>query len=120
MKNKEIPDAKALELAKRIRHRRIELNLSFEEISKRTGLSKSTLFRYEMGTIKSIPADKIELLAAALNLKPSLMMGWNTEGLTEGENDLLSMFNGLNEIGKRKALEYLRDLYRIDDYKLGR
>ena len=43
--------------AERIAQRRRELGLSYQELADRTGLSKSTLQRYETGSIGSIPLD---------------------------------------------------------------
>lgn len=61
----------------RIKERRMSLGLSYQRLADKTGLSKSTLQRYESGTIKNLPADKLSLLAAALETTPSYLMGWN-------------------------------------------
>lgn len=63
----------------RIRERRNELNYSFQDLADLTGMSKSTLQRYETGGIKNIPLDKLKGLAAALRVSPEWIMGWTDE-----------------------------------------
>ena len=70
------------EIIKRIKERRIRLNLSYQDLADKTGISKSTLQRYETGFIKNLPIDKLEILALALNASPSYLMGWEKESGT--------------------------------------
>lgn len=58
-------------IALKLKNRRTELGLSLEALSDKTGLSKSTLQRYETGGIANIPLDKLEILSNALNLSVS-------------------------------------------------
>ncbi len=53
-----------------LKKRREELGISFQELSDKTGFSKSVLQRYEKGTTKKIPIDRIEIIAKALNIDP--------------------------------------------------
>lgn len=69
-------DIKTYEIIQRIKNRRKELNLSYQELADRTGLSKSTLQRYETGDIANIPLSKIETLAKGLQTTPQYIMGW--------------------------------------------
>lgn len=64
------------ELIERIRNRRLDLNYSYEDLSNLTGISKSTLQRYETGYIKKVPVQQIQILAKALGVTPSYLMGW--------------------------------------------
>lgn len=61
----------------RIKSRRESLDLSFQQLADLTGMSKSTLQRYETGGIKNIPLDKLEVLAKALQTSPEWILGWN-------------------------------------------
>ena len=110
------------ELSRRIKERRKEMNLTYEDIAKETGLSTSTLLRYENGRIKNIPADKIELLAQALKISPSHLMGWDVdlerETLNENEELLLSSFRELNNQGKNKVIDYINDMLKINEYTM--
>jgi len=64
-------------IIKRIRDRRIELGLSYQDIADATGLSKSTIQRYETGGIRKVPINQIEDLARALHVSPNYLMGWD-------------------------------------------
>ena len=64
-------------IVKRIKKRRLELKYSFQDLANKTNMSKSTLQRYETGTIKNLPLDKLEVLASALQTTPSYLMGWD-------------------------------------------
>lgn len=55
-------------LRKRLLERRNFLNLTYQELADKTGISKSTLQRYEKGGIKNLPYDKFFLLAKALEV----------------------------------------------------
>ena len=70
------PDAIQRGIADRVKERRLELNLTLEDVSKKLSISKPTLQRYESGVISNIPSDKIEKLAAILETTPSCLMGW--------------------------------------------
>lgn len=72
MSEKELTD-----LIERIKERRLELEMSYQDLSDATGISKSTLQRYETGYIKKVPINQIEVLAKALHTTPSYLMGWD-------------------------------------------
>jgi transcriptional regulator with XRE-family HTH domain len=52
-----------MEFKENIKNRRLELNLTLDEVSSKLGVSKPTLQRYESGVISNVPFDKIEKLA---------------------------------------------------------
>lgn len=54
------------DIAVRIKQRRNELGFSLQDVASMTGMSKSTLQRYENGGIKNIPLQKLDVLARAL------------------------------------------------------
>ena len=60
----------------KMKTRREELNMSYQTLSEKVGISKSTLQRYETGYIKNMPVDKLEEIADALNISPAYLMGW--------------------------------------------
>lgn len=63
------------ELIEKIKLRRLELGLSYQELSDLTGINKSTLQRYETGFIKKVPINKVQIIAKALNVTPGYLMG---------------------------------------------
>lgn len=71
-------DESMREIVERIKSRRIELDYSFQDLADLTGMSKSTLQRYETGSIKNIPLDKLKDLAKALKVTPEWIMGWES------------------------------------------
>lgn len=75
MSEKEISE-KMQDIMKRMKTRREELNMSYQTLSEKVGISKSTLQRYETGYIKNMPVDKLEEIADALNISPAYLMGW--------------------------------------------
>ena len=72
MSEKEISE-KMQDIMKRMRE---ELNMSYQTLSEKVGISKSPLQRYETGYIKNMPVDKLEEIADALNISPAYLMGW--------------------------------------------
>lgn len=109
----------------RMKKRREELNLSYEDLSKRTGLGSSTLQRYETGAINRIPVDRFEILARGLEIQPYKLMGWDEEYLLSQDQkeeidadivDLHKAFLKLNETGRSKVLGYVFDITSINKY----
>lgn len=64
-----------MEIGKIIKQRRSELRLTFEDIGNAVGVGKSTVKKWEDGTITSIGCDKIPALAAVLQISPYAIMG---------------------------------------------
>ena len=77
MSEKEISE-KMQDIKKRMKTRREELNMSYQTLSEKVGISKSTLQRYETGYIKNMPVDKLEEIADALSVSPAYLMGWES------------------------------------------
>jgi SOS-response transcriptional repressors (recA-mediated autopeptidases) len=67
------------EIMAKIKKRREELGMSYQMLSEKTGISKSSLQRYETGSIKNMPLDKIEVISKALDTTPAYLMGWKDE-----------------------------------------
>ena len=62
-------------IIERIKNRRLELDMSYQDLADKTGMSKSTLQRYETGFIKNLPLSRVEALARALRVTPEYLMG---------------------------------------------
>ena len=54
-----------------------QADLSYGELAKLTGISKSALQRYATGETKKIPIDSIEAIAKATNVSAQYLMGWD-------------------------------------------
>lgn len=66
-----------------IKKRRIFLKLSLEDVAKQCNVSKSTVLRWENGDIYNMKRDKIDSLAKALKIKPSVLINNNIESELE-------------------------------------
>lgn len=70
MSNKEMSDQDKRILQSRLKERRLFLNMTYQDLADKTGISKSTLQRYETGGIQNLPYDKIFTLSEALEVRP--------------------------------------------------
>ena len=102
MSEKELTD-----LIERIKERRLKLEMSYQDLSDATQISKSTLQRYETGYIKKVPINQIEILAKALHTTPSYLMGWDAPAspslsLTQQEETHIKKYRQLDADGKEE------------------
>ena len=58
------------DIGKLIKERRLLLGLTLEDVGDKVGVGKSTVRKWEEGTIKSIRSDKLESLADVLQVRP--------------------------------------------------
>lgn len=72
-------------VGERIKQRRKELGLSVDEIAKKLGKNRATIYRYESNEIENMPLDVIEPLARVLNVSPAYLMGWEDKKELKGE-----------------------------------
>ncbi len=112
MSEKEISE-KMQDIMSRMKKRREELDMSYQTLSDKVGISKSTLQRYETGYIKNMPVDKLEDIANALQVSPAYLMGWTNE-VVDQPITLAAHFDGdeytedeLDEI--RQFAEFVRN-----------
>lgn len=66
-------------IIERIKTRRRQLGLSYQDLADLTHMSKSTLQRYETGAIRNLPLDRLEKLAEALQTSPEWLLGWDED-----------------------------------------
>lgn len=96
-----------LELYRRIRRRREELDMSQDELAQKLGYkSRSSIYKIEKG-INDIPQSKIVAFAESLNTTPEYLMGWETEQaqrtveLTDNEIEHMKLYRMLNADNRR-------------------
>lgn len=63
-------------IGQRIQARRKELKMSADELGKRIGKDRSTVYRYEKGDIENLPLDVLGPIANALETTQQYLMGW--------------------------------------------
>ena len=74
-------------VGERIRQRRIELNMTQEELAKKAGYkSRSSINKIECS--RDLPITKVKKVAYLLDCKPSYLMGWEDENFTEVQADV--------------------------------
>ena len=76
-------------LGAKIKEFRTQKNISVDELSSRTGISRATLYRYENSSIKKIPVDILEKISVALDVLPSDLINDNSSS----DNALPESFN---------------------------
>lgn len=64
------------EISKRILDTIVSKEISYGELSDRTGISKSALQRYATGQTEKVPIDRLEKIADAIGVTTSFLMGW--------------------------------------------
>lgn len=89
----------------RIKKRRQELGLSYQDLADKTGLSKSTLQRYETGAISNIPLSKLNVLAKALQTTPTYIMGMDIDN--QPQYDCYTNLKNLSPENQEKVKEYM-------------
>jgi transcriptional regulator with XRE-family HTH domain len=88
-----------MSLKENIKQRRLELNLTLEDVAKHLNVSKPTIQRYESGVIDNISFDKVEQLAEVLQVSPSWLMDWEYK-LTAEEEKFIDQYKKLDDFGK--------------------
>lgn len=93
----------------RIKTRRIELNLSQDELAKKVGYkSRSSIQKIECA--RKLPLDKVELMASALECSISYLMDW------EDEDGIKTPHGELNDIYARNLAIQASDRELLDLY----
>lgn len=114
------------QIVERMKTRRIELGLSYQDLADATGLSKSTLQRYETGFIQNLPLSKVSGIAKALHVSEAYLMCWtddpsfypsDNDTLPSDEQQLLDSYRMLNDKGQEKLIEYADDLVSSGRYE---
>lgn len=72
----------------RIKNRRKELSLSVDDLALATGKDRTTIFRYEKGTIEKIPSSVLGPIASALHTTPGYLLGLSEEVCVHKANEL--------------------------------
>ncbi|KXT77378.1 Phage repressor [Streptococcus sp. DD10] len=98
-------------LGEKIKARRKELGYNADFLAEKTGLSRSTIFRYEKGDIEKIPTEILSIIAQALSTTPSLLMGWNTDGLVD---EITTISQELPRAKQQLVLEFAKKQLEIN------
>lgn len=105
------------ELYINIRNRRIELDMTQDELAVRTGYkNRSAIARIERGDV-DIPQSKIDTFAAALRTTSSALLG--LDGTVEGQfiDRMKKYAELLSAAGMEKLIERAEELAEVPKYK---
>lgn len=100
------------DIGNRIRERRLELELTQEELAHRIGYkTKSSINKLE--TSRDIPIKKLKPIADALNIDIKALMGWEEEAPRSPENAALLA----DVIKDRALLEHVKTIKALEPDK---
>lgn len=68
-----------MDIGLRIKERRKQLRMSADELARRIGKDRSTIYRYENGKIDKVAIATLEPLAKALKTTPAYLIGLDAE-----------------------------------------
>lgn len=97
-----------------IKEKRKKLGLTYEEIGKRTGVTKSTVRKWEKGMIKHIKTDKVILLAKVLEVEPMLLLDSNDYSISESKKPL-NIYTILDKIKFEEQIKRIAKINNIED-----
>jgi len=110
-------------IGQRIKSRRKELNLSVDELAKRLGKARATVYRYENGDIENLPLDILKPIADALEVEPAYLMGWKPDKkekpaidgeLSEGQKALIAFARSIPEDKADLVLRVIKSIVESD------
>lgn len=118
-------------IGQRIKNRRLELNMSVDEVANKLGKNRATIYRYEKDDIKDLPITVLEPLARVLETTPADLTGWgvvagkkdipldivvdNTSEFSLSEKAHFKKYLKLLEINRKKADLYVDQLLSLQD-----
>ena len=105
-------------VGQRIKQRRKDIGVSADELGKRIGKNRATVFRYENGDIEKLPIDVLKPIAEALLTTPQFLMGWeeeakektatkNDSGLSEAKLQLLDLVENCSDEEVSRLLQMM-------------
>ena len=98
------------ETSERIKNRRIELNLSQEELGKRIGVDRTTIAKWEAGD-NNLRQSKAVALAKALNCSVTWLMGLESKEIPNyvpGTVEIIDLYSRATPEQRQAVLNLLR------------
>lgn len=79
------------EISTRILQTILEKDISYGELSDKTGIPKSALQRYATGQTEKIPIDRLQIIAKALGTSAQYLMGWESSATNDFPENIIPM-----------------------------
>ena len=101
-----------MEIKDVLKNRRLELGLTLKDIAVQVGVTVPTISRWESGDIANMRRDKIVSYAKALNVSPTVIMGWEApeQQSPDSIQTIDYLFDMLSDKGQESLLSYMRFL----------
>lgn len=97
-----------------IKMKRLEKNMSLEDVGKLVGVGKSTVRKWENGMIENMGRDKIVALSKALDISPIDILGMSEKDLPK--SSIESIYNQLDQPRKTKVYNFADRQLREQKY----
>lgn len=101
-----------MNLGENIKHFRKVRKLTQSELSQETGIPRSTIQKYESGSIQNVSIPTVELLGEALHVLPNDLVGWH--GVDPEVEELIMKFNSLSDADQLMVNQLLGRLTQAD------
>lgn len=104
-----------MSIGERIKARRLELNMSQEELAKKIGYkSRSSINKIEIGKLQ-LRQKKIKEIAVALETTPAYIMGWEEEKPASNEEadlskEFVNLFTQLTDEERKLILAQIKGI----------
>ncbi len=102
-----------MDMAERIKERRILMGFTQEELGEKLGLQKSAIAKYENGRVENMKRSVIANMANILKCSPSYLMGWE-EDLPTSKRHAVTI-NVLGRVAAGIPLEAIEDIIDTEE-----
>lgn len=105
-----------------IRKLREQKGIGQSEFAEMLGIKRQTLFKYEKNIITNVPLDRVEKMAAILEIDPSEITGWQVSQKARLEayfNLLIEKLKRLDAVDRAKIEERIDIMLESDKYQEG-
>lgn len=115
-----MPKLSPIDIGKRIKEARIEKRIEVPFIAEKTGLNKSTIYRYENGDVKRVKRPIVEAIANIVGVNPLWLTGESDDkeeifpGLRARTREDYCCFKNLSFIRRKKGLTQLGMAHELD------
>lgn len=101
----------------KIRAAREAAGLTQEELGKRCGTTKQTIYKYEIGKITNIPLDRLEAIAEIVGVPAVSLLGWDSSETSipkeDGRDDLDDQISKFIKLLTREQKQLLLAQLRV-------
>lgn len=101
-----------MSIGQRIKQKRLEKNITQEQLAKMLHTTKQTIYKYENEIVNNIPSLRLEQIAVALGVTPSYLMGWEDEQKTISPKKQM-LINEIEKIDDEKTLNQIKDIITV-------